>query len=410
MTKTDFIDSLYIQFDNHIKTASIDKLNFGEVMTPISLVEKMLNQLPENVWSNPKLTWLDPAAGCGVFSLIIIKRLMNGLSEFEENEERRYKYIIENMIYVCEIQNKNIDLYNFFFNKENNYNLNYLCGDFLKDFNCNKKFDIIIGNPPYNNINTGKGGRELWMPFVRKSFDLLSDNGFLCLIHPAKWRKPNHDIFELFKKNNLIFLEIHNEKQGLKIFKAQTRFDFYVLQKSIYSGITKIIDEKGIVNLINIKEWKWLPNFNFDLIHYLISKPGEECCEIIYSSYMYGNFTKHMSKIEINNFNLPCIYGMQKNGSCSYFYSCQDRGHFKQPKIILSLGRHVYSILDYEGKYGMMQNSCGIPIKSKQEGEEIKKIIDGVNFKEIINATKWANYQTHYQMFQSFKKNFWEFI
>ena len=231
MTKTELIDKIYVDFDHHIKTASIDKINFGEVMTPIHLVETILNKLPLHIWSNPNLKWLDPAAGCGVFSLIVIAKLMHGLKEYEPNEELRYKHIVEKMIYVCELQEKNIQLYKSSFNPNNTYKMNCMQQDFLKS-NWENEFNVIIGNPPYNNINTGKGGRDLWMPFVRKSFELLSQEGFLCMVHPSKWRKPNHDIFELFKNNNLIFLEIHNEKQGLKIFKAQTRYDFYVLQKS----------------------------------------------------------------------------------------------------------------------------------------------------------------------------------
>ena len=40
----------------------------------------------------------------------IVKRI-NDLIEFESDEELRYKHIIENMIYVCELQPKNMFLH-----------------------------------------------------------------------------------------------------------------------------------------------------------------------------------------------------------------------------------------------------------------------------------------------------------
>ena len=54
----------------------------------------------------------------------------------------------------------------------------------------------------------------------------------------------------------------------------------------------------------------------------------------------------------------------------------------------------------------MMQNSFGIKVESLNEAENIKKAIETKEFREIINATKWQNFQTDYNMFKSFKKDF----
>ena len=43
----------------------------GEVFTPLSIIKDMLNKLPKNVWSNPKLKWLDPCVGIGNFMIIV---------------------------------------------------------------------------------------------------------------------------------------------------------------------------------------------------------------------------------------------------------------------------------------------------------------------------------------------------
>ena len=52
------------------------KKNFGEVFTPKDLIEEMLDKLPQSVWIDEKLTWLDPAAGMGNFHECVFGRLM----------------------------------------------------------------------------------------------------------------------------------------------------------------------------------------------------------------------------------------------------------------------------------------------------------------------------------------------
>ena len=63
----------------------------GEVFTPATLINEMLDQLPNEVWSDHTKTFFDPCAGKGNFPIQIVKRLMDGLEVWEPNEEKRYK-------------------------------------------------------------------------------------------------------------------------------------------------------------------------------------------------------------------------------------------------------------------------------------------------------------------------------
>jgi type I restriction-modification system DNA methylase subunit len=102
-----------------------------EVFTPNSLINDMLDKLPEWVWSNPTKTWLDPCAGLGNFSVQVLKRLMEGLSQWEPNEELRKKHILECMLFHVEMNPESVAKLQKVLNPEGKYTLNVHCGDFL---------------------------------------------------------------------------------------------------------------------------------------------------------------------------------------------------------------------------------------------------------------------------------------
>lgn len=281
-----------------------------------------------------------------------------------------------------------------------------------------RKFDCVIMNPPYQspkNLKEGgkKGtiGGDLWSKFVKIANKIVFKDGYVCAIHPPMWRKPEHELYSLLKNKNMLYLEMHSEKDGIKTFDAATKYDWYVLQNSEHKGKTEIIDEIGERHEFNLKEYDWLPNFEFDLIESILAKEGETHCEIIYSSSMYDVRKSWMSDKEDEQFKYPCVYSMAKEGfECHY--SSEKKGFgFEKSKVILGIGRHLYPTIDMEGNYGLTQIAFAISVNSKEEAEKIKKAIESEEFTKIVKATKWGAFQTDWRMFKYFRKDFWkEFI
>ena len=58
----------------------IANLSNDEVFTPPDVAGRMLDMLPQELWSNPDATFLDPACKSGVFLREIAKRLIAGLA------------------------------------------------------------------------------------------------------------------------------------------------------------------------------------------------------------------------------------------------------------------------------------------------------------------------------------------
>jgi hypothetical protein len=221
--KYDHIKDVILMLREYVKVGEVEKKKFGEVMTPLELVKEMLATLPDEVWSNPNLKWLDPANGSGPYPLMVIYRLMNGLKDWEPDEEKRYKHIVEKMIYVCELQPKNMFLYMCAVDPWDIYQLNIYTGSFLESgFDKHMKevwgidrVDIVIGNPPYQ--------RNLHLDFINSSFNIC--NLFVLMVHPNSWLidEKNHTKIYLktkeLIKNNLekcIFINA-NKEFGIKL-------------------------------------------------------------------------------------------------------------------------------------------------------------------------------------------------
>ena len=300
-------------------------------------------------------------------------------------------------------------------------------------------YDIIIGNPPYNApshilVHKGAGGRNnIWQKFVELSLRILNDSGYLCFIHPNKWRKPDDKLWPLMTANQIRYLEIHSKQDGLKHFNATTRYDVYVLEKTKPYTKTHIKDELGEDHYESLMDWPWLPNFEFDLIKDMIVKDD---CEIIYSRSMYGSDKQHMDTSEMSIHRdapkdiiydsiyesrhhyldtseksihrdaptkpFPCVSAMTKKG-LKFCYSDKDRGHFGIPKVIVSTGQYPYPLNDYDGKYGMCHRAFGIPIKSKAEGDRIVDWLSGPEMTRVLKATKWGIFQIEKNMFKYLK-------
>ena len=120
------------------------KKSHGEVFTDISLVEKILDNLPGKVWTNSTFKWLDPAAGVGNFLVPIFFRLMKGLQKIYPNKLQRQNHILTQMLFFSEIDTRNINVIKKIFGVK----ANIFKGNFL-NMSCGHEFDIIVWNPPF---------------------------------------------------------------------------------------------------------------------------------------------------------------------------------------------------------------------------------------------------------------------
>lgn len=395
----------------HIGVKNSEKDQYGEVFTSSKLIDELLDHLPASSWTNPDLKWLDPCAGGGNFFALVYIRLFKGLASKMSNGAKRSAHILKNMLYMVELNPKNVQDLHKMFGKSANISTS----DFLEQRDKWTKalgqgsFDIVVGNPPFQVSKTGKydgsvGNRTLWDKFLDMILKkkVLNVKGRLAFITPANWRRPEHPIYDLLTRTNTLeYLHIYGKKDGQALLGAQTRFDLYVVQEGESKKVdkTSIIDEKGHSHKINTQSWPFIPNYSFNKIKKVLV-PAKEGIKVIFSAGEYD--ARKLSKKQTRSKKHPVVHNITMKGLGIRYAKDKHQSQFGVPKVLLNFNERQYPHNDFQGKYGMSQLTFGIPIKSKKEGEQWISSIESPEFEDILRATKWGAFQTDYRMFKYF--------
>jgi hypothetical protein len=351
---------------------------------------------------------------------------MENLKTHFPDDIKRKAHIIKNMLYMSELNTESIkECIKLFGNELNIYEGDTLKMDTYKEFGIDK-FDIIVGNPPFNSPGAVGTGNTIWQLFVKLSLNLLNKDGYLVYVHPNAWRKPvsekskNKGLYELMTKDNtMIYLEIHDSKDGLKTFQAGTRYDWYVIKASKNANYKTIIkDQLGITSKINLNTLDFLPNYKFESLLPLLAKPGDEKFPINRGKY-HTTRKDLVSSVKTSNFKYPLIHSTNKNkvdkktgniisGIRKMYSSRKDKGDFGMSKVIFGESGINDVVIDLKGEYGMTEGAMAIKISTKKEGDELKNYLLSSEFQEILKACKWGNFRVEWNLFAYFKKYFYK--
>ena len=271
------------------------------------------------------------------------------------------------------------------------------------------KFDVIVGNPPYqentSNRRGGSKGNILWNKFVIKSLELLSDGGYLCFVHPSQWRYPKNEMWRTFTENQIVTLDCKTVKDGIATFGVNIGYDFYCLKKSKPTFKTIVKDADGNLHKIDFSEWPWLPNSNLLLIANLLAG-NEEKLNVIYGCLHH---TQHdASKNKNKTHVVKCVHTIHEDGSPEIRYSAIPLAKSeKVPKVIFHRSSSFRFIVDKDGKLGMTENCFAIAVDEK-ELNEFLEALKSEKFISLWESLKWSNYYVAAEPFRHFKKDFWK--
>lgn len=398
---------LETQYNQYLEYNSQLKDLYGEINTPFWFINKMLSIIPIKYFKDQTMKWLDAGAGHGNYSICLYFILFNSLVGEIPNEEERRNHILENMLYMVEINKETVcHLKGVFGTKSNVIHANYL------EWDPNIQFDFIIGNPPYNcngvkkvptqsKVSKTDDGKTIWCDFVKKNLSILKPNGIMNVLIPCIWMKPDKaGMYELLLKYQIECLHCLNASEVNKLFNyhVQTPICYFLLTNKSSQTKVGLYDsiKSGYIDF-TLRENTPIPLCFASIVNkclHLVNKYGK--LNVIKTNMPKKNTV--LKDVFSHEYRLKNIHTTLLNDNkepiLDVKYSKEALMFRGEPKIVMAHKMYGFPYLDKEGIYGVCSRDNYI-INNKPI-QELHIITDFLSTSLILFLFETTRYRMRY--------------
>lgn len=379
------------RIQNHRSSISTESIKskerrdqFGEVFTPRELVDEILDQLPID-WSDTSLTFYDPAAGEGQFPIEVVQRLFDAQTQIE-NEEERLNNILNNQIFLNELQEDNAEICSKFFP-------NVTIGDALDKY---EKYDITIGNPPYQNSSSKTQTNKLWYKFIEHCF--AQTRQYLAFITPDPWTHPissKSKYKRLFREKQLLYADIGRCARHFPGIGSS--FTWFLLKNAPPTEPTTLVTSYKEMQ-VNFVNWPWIPNrIDDETLHALVNTLWGDNEKINYIGSQLPK--KYHSKGQTEVFKYPFCLSTStiswREEKCTY--------HDKPKVMFPYLASHTKPILD-EGTMGAT-HGVNLIFDTVEQAKAAFDFYCGQDMQIALRASKWHHGNANPQVLKALPRH-----
>lgn len=388
---------LSLLIDKYFEATELEKKGHAEIPTIFKLRQESLNKAPLDFWKALRKV-IEPCCGKGGFIIDIIDRFMKGLKDLIPDEKQRYKTIVEECIYFCDINPTNIFICKLLIDPNNEYNLNYYEGNTM-DLDITKttehwkgvtEFHLHVCNPPYEDNSSGKRkalNHNLWSEFLNWSYDRLSNDGMLLYITPTSWMSPTSKNKNIFYNNHILYLNVNECK---KHFNVGSTFSYYLIKKTNIIGETEVVCEynkKVYKSTCNLNGMEYLPNFTTNETINIIKKfMNNEFPKVSFRTSCELHNTTHKNKLSDDK-KEDYVYPVRHTTKRNIRYSKVKHTKQDEKKILLNLSGNLNPIYD-DGTMGFTQAQMYL----LTDEEEYVTILNSKLYKFVFTICKWSGF------------------
>lgn len=362
------------------------KIEYSEVFTPFKLAKEMVEFIPMNNLSTSTCKFLDAGCGNGNITIMLYKILYESLSISNKQE-----HILKNMLHVIDINSKRLEELKKILPLNNIQNTDFLT------YNSQYNYDVIISNPPFI-INR----ETVWDKFIKKCMELLKPNGYLIILTPSIWMKPEHHMFQYLTGFEIKKIKCLKNNEANKLFNgdARTPMSYILVQNtkvqnnmSQYTYIYDIHVDKFIkYNITNLPIPMYIPYLINQILPY-VKRLGN--LKMIKTNCPSTKVEIRSTSSEIHTYPNIKTCKLSSNGpSLTIDYSNKPLLYYGNKKVVLSNKMYGIPYYDTNGMYGISSRDNYLYVNN--DDTICKKIYDYLNCKLIYMIYDSTRYRMCY--------------